>query len=766
MTDQYSDDFSYIKAAAELRLRLEPWKIDQKFKSQGGKIFYAVDTDIVKMFSDPSKMSKYSTVFPGDDKRTREILTWALGRFIFSQLTDDNQPLLIIPPHHQELENVFMSIARDALKEKEEIDLSLTIMNKYVEQYRQDNNLDSLISKLKEGSLDLLLFAFGGGKGAIAELSRITDLLRDDCILHVERYAEDRAEGKWVLPMPPDDDILKNLAKYWSERLSETKSKLRPRPLLLDDAMVMARLGWMNNEMAEDKVRVVLVTGDPALQRAAKYHVDDEHTFADLYIRDPRVFMASSDFLRIKNTRKDIKDEKTERKDDLIGWLDVFLARYYTDNSDYPKNLKEIEQLKDKDRKELVQEFIEKAPNCMVNLKRDWKECVELTAIKYSFSSEEEQVKSFLKVLEEKGLAQIKEKIELMTSKVWLDFWKFASIAGLGSTGMFEVNKNIKGKLHLRGVPALRLTVEPFKTMARELCCTLRHQDIISPDQKFLFDNMLKIEQSGYSAFLIHALAFGAKGRWNVCSILSRYALNIADDNEKKSKFPKDHEPITGNEACYLLARAIRHTIKTSEKLSTVKKYMEEAKTRKVRATGEEFDFRYESEFIGIDMTYHFFRIFIEEEIPEGIPDLSQCQSKIIGLLENPQIDKGEEYICITVKKQLLVYLFYALLLRQCKDNEPGIEEEAKKVAEKWLPVFDSILGLDSEVCRTITCFTHPVYLAAKHYYKYVPQVKDCSKIPEDITIDNIKDYYVMYYDERVYDLFIDIIKDHIKSPY
>ncbi|KJU85183.1 hypothetical protein MBAV_002621, partial [Candidatus Magnetobacterium bavaricum] len=190
MTDQHSEDLSYIKAAAELRLRFDSWKIDQEFKNNGGKIFYAVDTDIVIMFSSPSRTSKYSAVFPGDDKQTREILTWALGRFIFFQLTDS---LLIIPPHHLELENVLMVIARNALKEIGSIAPAIDKIERYLKQYQstdKTDKMDDLISMFNDNSLDILLFAFGGGKGPTAELSRITTLLRDERILHSERHME------------------------------------------------------------------------------------------------------------------------------------------------------------------------------------------------------------------------------------------------------------------------------------------------------------------------------------------------------------------------------------------------------------------------------------------------------------------------------------------------------------------------------------------------------------------------------------------------
>ncbi|KJU84664.1 hypothetical protein MBAV_003138 [Candidatus Magnetobacterium bavaricum] len=623
----------------------------------------------------------------------------------------------------------------------------------YLEQYQRTKNLNYLASLFKNKALDLLLLAFGGGKGPLAEMSRITKLLKEPRILHFDCYAEDRIEGEWALPLPndkSDNDTIEELTEAWSTRLRETKSKSRAYSLILDDAKVIARLEWMNNKMAKTGERIVLISGDSALHKAATgYSIDLKHTFADRYIREPKVFMASPKFL--------ITNRQTDANTDLIGWLDVFLASHNIDSNDYINSYKEI---MNEDEDKLLQEFIGKTPDCIDNLKRDWKELVDLTAIEYSFNSNEEQFYKLLKTLKKEGLAKVKEMFDSMTSKVWLDFWKVATVTGLESTKALEAHNPSKQALPLRGVPALCLSVN--KDRVDYLCSTLRYQEVI--DKKTSFDDMLKEDPSGYSAFLIHALAFGAKGRWNVSSILSRYAIDIANDKVRRKKIPDGHEPITGNEACYLLARSTRYTIKTSNKLSEIKEYMKEAKKRKLEATGKEFDLRYESELIGIDMTYHLFRIFAEEKIPDTVPGLSECQNKIIKLLENPEVKKKKDIICVTIQKQLIVYLFYALLLRQEMDKEPSIEQETLDIALRWLPEFDSILDYDSKEYYTLTCFTHPIYLAAKRYY--TPKEQISQKVPDSISRDKIKDYYVMPYDKAFYGFLPDIIQGHIKSPY
>ena len=113
------EGFKYIEDAANRRIGLEPWYIDKEYKENGGHIYYAVDTDVVKLFSDPENNSQYTIFFSSDDLSIRRVLAWALGRYIFYRLTKE-QPLLVIPPHHQEIESVLTGVALSTKKEYSE----------------------------------------------------------------------------------------------------------------------------------------------------------------------------------------------------------------------------------------------------------------------------------------------------------------------------------------------------------------------------------------------------------------------------------------------------------------------------------------------------------------------------------------------------------------------------------------------------------------------------------------------------------------------
>ena len=751
------DNLEYIKSAVRLRLLLESWLTDQDFASRGDGIIYAVDTNVVKMFS--AGLTKFSGIFQGDDENTREITAFAIGLFIFFRLTKE-RPLLLIPPHHLELDNIFAGLARDALKELGEIRDSWPKIEKYFEEYAKTKDINVFISSIKKEPLALIRFMLGSGY--TAELSRITELLKNDRLLHIERYVE-RHDGKvWTLPVPHDSTdstdykTLKNLSKDWLEKLGEEKSKNIPDSLISNDADVLARVEWINNELRGTGRRLVLISADAALQQAASKYYVNKRKFADLFIRDPRIFVAAPNFLTAEKTN----GETTRKSYNLIGWLDVFLAGYLPGQPGYRVRLEEVLLLSGDKANELVDQFLKEIPHAISELRQHWKEFVQLTAVEYSLSTEGERLKKFVEMVAENNLKQAREKINSMVFQVWRDFWKLATLAGLWSTDAFEkISRDIgqvRDKLPLRGIPPLRFTLEPVHSYVKTLCQTLRYEEVI--EQKILFDDITFEDPSNYTAFLLYALAFGAAGRYSVTRNLAEFALEIADKEAYKYKMPKDLEPITGNEAAYLLAWAIRHTMSNSTQLGDAQQYLQGARLRRAKATGGDgADIRYDSESLAIDVTYHFFRVFSGETIPVDIPTLIQCQERSLELLKSIDLDKSEEeYIRITIKRQLITYLFCTIFLRQFKDGETITEQEMQEVL-KWLPEFETILV--SAQHRILNSFTHPVYLVASYLYGSAERKKEYALAAKDILGGRERQYsYVMPYDEELYGFFGDLI--------
>jgi hypothetical protein len=358
-------------------------------------------------------------------------------------------------------------------------------------------------------------------------------------------------------------------------------------------------------------------------------------------------------------------------------------------------------------------------------------------------------------------ITRIREEVEKQVAEVLRDFRKHATIAGYWSTIAHENIKeepDKKSVLPLRGVPALRFTLQPAASLSKEICQTLRYEDIIK--QKVSFDDLTKEDPSGYTAFVLYALAFGAAGRWHVTRTLSEHALHIAEHEAHKFLIPDGHEPVTGNEAAYLLCWSIRHSAKTTAQLLEAQWYLQQAAQRKVKATGkrdDEDDIRYKSESIALDMTYNLFKLFSGETISDNISTLAQCQERALALLKRVEQDEyEEEYIKLVVKRQALAYLFCALLLREFKNNE-NIADQKKKEILQWLPYFEDIL--EKKPQSTLTCFTLLIYLVACYRYGREEQREECKlKAKEALSWERVRRCYVMPYDEKLYDFLLKLV--------
>lgn len=764
--------FQYISDAAQFRLQLQPWLIDRDFVDNRGTIYYAVDTDVVKLYSAPQNMQKYAHVFSKDTSKTTAVIAWALGQYIFSSLIG-KEPLLIIPPHHLELERVINGIAHDAAKEQEAAFESLPQIEKAILDYKKTKNPDGLIKLFRKKPLSLINYAYGLHDGYNAELDRITTLITDTRILYIDRYVDRRKGEPTTLPILQDDvkaedyEILNELSQSWQKRLKQTKSKSRSKLRISDDAEVLARLEWINNEMQDEQKRLLLISGDPSLQRAAnRYLLESGKSFADLYVRNPLVFLAAPDFLPF-NAEPESKDrvrrESRIIRLGLIKSFDVFLAQYEPGRTGYTKRLQDITAIKNEEKQqEIAKAFIadEEGQKSLQRLIADWQQFVQLTGFVHGFTSEESP--NIIEKIGSENFSELRQKILKKANDVWENFLKSATELGFWSTNAFEtkIEKDSDHRLlPLRGIPAPRFTLEPACTYIKKLCLTLQYGPITR--QEISFNDLIKKDKSGYSAFFLFSLAFGAEGRWGVSRILAKHALDIAEYLGPDQQLPRDLEPITGNEAAYLLAWAIRHSVKNVEMLEKAIYYLKEAVKRKIEAVGGDgTDIRYSSEYIAIYMTCHFFRIFKKQTFMGEVPSLEECHNRIIQLLNQLNQDRDEEeHIRKTVQKQLFVYLFCSYLLRRFKEKSHVLPEQEREVLN-LLPNFQRLL--ESQEPPTKTCFTQPVYWAAcSTLSEDTEKKKECQRETERIFQKEeiyLRRCSVMPYDEELYGFLYNLV--------
>jgi hypothetical protein len=657
---QLSSDFDYLRSAAELRLICRALRDIQDFQDKGGRVFYAVDSDIMKFYTSPTANRKYANAFPSDPD-TLETLAWVLAHYIFYELTPGS-PLLLIPPHDSEIQRVYLAVARDAALYPFEIVDERSVVDSIFKEHGSDGNGDVLAEELSRKAPNIVRFLYGRGTGPVAETQRFTGLVRRGRVRHIERYVETVAGGSRKLPLP-DRNSSKDFAEVrerqdnWYDELRGSKSLRRDRGLVTDDALVLATLQWINEKLKPDEKRLILISGDQAMHKAARAcRTHDGQEFVARNVIDPRAFIAE---LYRGNV-----DGDARKGTDLIEWLDVFLSRYRPDTADYEKRLQEdILDKTDADGNELARSYIRVNPYLFGGLRYEWGKFVRLASVGRGIAGNDADNTQPLekKVVAIKG--ELKERFGGDIGKL-LDHHIFETLKGFhiayaqgGFSSLLPASFKERHYPGARGIPVVRFgEYRVAQRYANRIIDTLK-LDVVAEDEGAARD-MIQEDSSHYTCYLVYGLAFGAAGAWHSCRTMALQAVRVAD------AIPEiDRGERSGSEASYLLAVAIRRTARTAKSLPKAREHLKEARKRHAAGThGAEVDLRYDAEEIATDVAAHHFRLLCAEYISPEVPSLEKCQDRLVALLERSQAqDEEEAMVRSRVQRQVITNLFNVL---------------------------------------------------------------------------------------------------------
>lgn len=113
VTSSYANERRVLQAAALLE-HARGWWCDENFLRSGGKIHYAVDSDVVYLHSSPADVLRYVDIFDQGTDESVWLLANQLTQFIFYRRNPDaSTPLLIIPPQDIEIHRMGARLTRD-----------------------------------------------------------------------------------------------------------------------------------------------------------------------------------------------------------------------------------------------------------------------------------------------------------------------------------------------------------------------------------------------------------------------------------------------------------------------------------------------------------------------------------------------------------------------------------------------------------------------------------------------------------------------------
>jgi hypothetical protein len=533
--------------------------------------------------------------------------------------------------------------------------------------------------------------------------------LRDVRILHYERYVE-KPDGP-VLPVLYDDlyqedrDTLNGLINEWKLRLAKHKSKETRDNPFDHDAEVLARLEWTNRRIGPSR-RLILISGDHALYKAARDHdFVPGVRFADLFVRDPRVFLAAPDLLSGRGAGA----QSDPLRLGLVDWLDILFARFEPLAPAYLAGLRRLViRASPAEGAALAETFSRDQADWVDRLRREWGEFVRLAALDANLVPDHDLATRLGQEIAGVNEQDLRKTLEQRSWKARLEVGLMVVDAGFWSTAAAEAETR---DLPARGVPALRFPPFPKAKQYADFLVRTLTREPPTGDHPALSE-LRKEDPSGYTAFLVHALGFAVAGRWSTTALLAGLALEITDRQTGQADRNPD-KPIRGVAAAYLLAIALRHGSRKAADLVQVRHYLQDAERR---CAGKP-DLRLAAEWVALDLTYHHYRVFLHEPLPPEIPSLEGCQERLLQLANRLQTEEEpDETIRLALEKQVLTNIFSVMLLRRYKEDAPN--PQLGTHVDQLLIRFHKVMDDQGQPrLRSITCLTQAVYLAACHEF-------------------------------------------------
>jgi hypothetical protein len=345
-------------------------------------------------------------------------------------------------------------------------------------------------------------------------------------------------------------------------------------------------------------------------------------------------------------------------------------------------------------------------------------------------------------------LAKVDEQLKQRVTETWEACFESATDAGYG----FLFYQTIKRKMRPRNPPALSYD-DNFKQACAFVENMLASRAAQKWDPDYQSDLRLLFEEdpSRYTYFLAHAVLFAAEGSWHVASVLAERALEIADSGK--------HRHISGREAVYMQAVAMRHNAKRITDLVDVAPRLDDAQIRLNREREERPDLdagevRFKAEWLSLYLTYHQFHLFQHQTIPQDqeVPPLADVQEAIENLLGRMGTNEVKSLIVLNVERQLLNNFFMIALLRWGKLNEPLDPLALRPMFKRFS---DNIESKD-EPTIDISFHVKALYLAAQWWTSAdSKEKKHARKELENLLYSDIDEYIVFPYGRQRFEFLL-----------
>ena len=615
---------------------LSYWRDEQVQAFTGERIVYAIDVDILKMYSDSQGHRSSGCVFSQADD-VSDLIAGLAADYVLHRLhrqqsdkAQDRKALLLIPPHGAELRVVVEAIANAqaqaaAADSKHLKDVTRNLHTHLIDASDSKAAVDIFLEFLSENASEvhnLLL----GKSGAAAEMARLN-------MLPEGRLAGPSAHsafaGESALSIPPsrfgsgaETKAMLVRCDEWYELMLGRSVQLSPfrRSKLDDDAWVLASLEWINADAFRRglPVRVVLISATQRLHSAGSRmpasHLGYDN-FAEAYLRDPRSFLGARDFFAIP--RGETKGETEFR---ILEWMSVLFptsiqqgraeharADGHSSSVTVTASLKEIRAIAAGSSVSSALDILlssgyrqTQGSTFPEGALEEWRDVVRDThaqvILKRQEKAQSHVLESLLEQIPESKYGRLDHLMARLAKQVQQSF------TGLFlATGVIGVDQLLELGTKRRGVPALRFDLPEYAD-AQTQCDALADELFKSNRKPMPFDlakmyeALAKSDDSNYHAHVLHAFVYASTGLWFTARTLCRVALLVVDMIPSSQSARR-----TGREAAYLLAVAERRLATKAESLRIAGEALAQARRR---AVGDEaLDPRFDGEALAQKIT-------------------------------------------------------------------------------------------------------------------------------------------------------------------
>lgn len=703
------DAFQAVVEAAQLARRCAGYWQDRRDQAAGWAVHYAVDVDVIALYSRPAMKSGYAGIFSALDKSSgrdassaRDCLAELLGRYALLQLsglgdgsTESPGALILIPPHDDEYDRMRLAVAQQAL---EQVAVAVADLPAVVDEITQDRPTDhtgALAEAVDQlvGRFGHVIEAFDGQSGPVRQLTRLAALSRRLVNLnHAAPYRRERLDQR-LLPSvdgrdAPDRDAYFDLVRTWRGRLERHQPRNKPAYALMGDAMALATLQMVNQRAAASRQRLVLVTGSRYLFAAAagvELEVGGRCLrFDHAFLRHPQAFIGAKNFFE-RDAPGQAAGDKHRSRLRIVDWLNLFFPKVLqqTRPADLPEGeadsmshdasvvvdhaqldaiIRRDDQWLNKTLGQLARENYRRLTHREFpdGLLDDFALQIAQIATDIGLSTEESRpslsrAQRFVAELNARlgsgySVADLQEeltsRIEETVIKLYLE------------TGELGVMQLIANGDPVRGVPALRFDGDYQAAQAQSelLCQTLWRDNARAFDLGAAY---AALDSDGdpehYHAHLIHAQVYAARGHWFATRTLSRLALRVSD------RIPADQQRgRRGREAAYLMAVAERRLAQKAEDLQRAREALDLAQ-RKETPDNPRVDPRFRAEAMAVQAAaLQFDRFHAGQPSAYPLDDLLRQADGILGALSPEDPESVQSWACRQVTTNLLVIALLA----------------------------------------------------------------------------------------------------------